>query len=329
MSELATLGTTDGPGLLPGMPASVSADAHGGYWLLAYGEMPMLFDRAGRFVRSVGRKGQGPGEFQQVIEAIPLPGDSTLVLDAGAHRVTVLAQDLRAVRFVSLPLPLWRLVVIEWPKLVMADGTGSSYGWTLPPLHRVSLAEPEARVLGSFGPGLSESKSRSSSELAQRLAASRDGSLWSADVNVYRLHNWRRDGAPIRAIVRTPSWFAERTSSILGGPNKPPAPSIEAIREDSAGLIWVYTHIAAPTWREGWVNVRPGQKEIRSTSVRFDKLFHTTLEVIDPRAARVVARVTIESDVVAALPGERAAVYTVGPDDIPRVKILKLTLTGR
>src|SRR5690606_12398504 len=43
----------------------------------------------GRHVRSIGRRGSGPGEFQRVSSVQVLPGDSVLVFDRGLRRVTV------------------------------------------------------------------------------------------------------------------------------------------------------------------------------------------------------------------------------------------------
>lgn len=50
-------------------------------------------DFASGEVREVGRVGQGPGEFRTPGELFPLPGDSTLLVDFGNMRMTVIAPD--------------------------------------------------------------------------------------------------------------------------------------------------------------------------------------------------------------------------------------------
>jgi hypothetical protein len=43
----------------------------------------------------------------------------------------------------------------------------------------------------------------------------------------------------------------------------------------------------------------------------------------------VVARRTYDGYIVLALPGRHAAAYSVGLDDVPRIDILELGITGR
>ncbi len=60
-----------------------------------------FFDRAGRHLRTVGRKGGGPGEFEMVGSLVAV-GDSLLVGDWSNRRVTVFAPDGSVVRLVPL-----------------------------------------------------------------------------------------------------------------------------------------------------------------------------------------------------------------------------------
>jgi hypothetical protein len=48
-----------------------------------------VFDRAGRFVRKVGRAGQGPGEFRALGDVRALEGDSLIAWDAMGGRFTI------------------------------------------------------------------------------------------------------------------------------------------------------------------------------------------------------------------------------------------------
>jgi len=60
------------------------------------------FDTAGRFLRTVGRKGQGPGEFNGLSWVGRLGGDSLLVWDRANARVSVVGPDGTFVR--SFPI---------------------------------------------------------------------------------------------------------------------------------------------------------------------------------------------------------------------------------
>jgi hypothetical protein len=53
----------------------------------------IVLDADGRILRTVGRKGLGPGEFRGIRGVQVLPGDSLLVYDPGAARLSVFAPD--------------------------------------------------------------------------------------------------------------------------------------------------------------------------------------------------------------------------------------------
>lgn len=61
-----------------------------------------FYDADGKHLGSVGRPGQGPGEFGQILGMRPLPGDTLLVEDQPAH-VELIAPDGRWLRDVRLP----------------------------------------------------------------------------------------------------------------------------------------------------------------------------------------------------------------------------------
>lgn len=52
-----------------------------------------VFDRDGRYVRTIGREGQGPGEFQDISDVVVRRGDSLVVLDRRQRRFTFLRPD--------------------------------------------------------------------------------------------------------------------------------------------------------------------------------------------------------------------------------------------
>lgn len=68
-----------------------------------------LLDERGRFLGTIGRRGGGPQEFERPIWTIPLPGDSTLVVDRDQGRFLLIGPDARPVG------------TIPWPRI---DGSG-------------------------------------------------------------------------------------------------------------------------------------------------------------------------------------------------------------
>jgi len=64
-----------------------------------------LFDRSGQFQRRVGREGDGPGEFRSPVGLVALPGDTLLVWDRRAQRLTWISREGALEREQSLREP--------------------------------------------------------------------------------------------------------------------------------------------------------------------------------------------------------------------------------
>jgi hypothetical protein len=112
----------------------------------------------------------------------------------------------------------------------------------------------------------------------------------------------------------------------IGNPTTPPPPLVSAVHQDREGLIWVFVKTASPDWREAWAAVPSGAREIPVRAVRHEKLHKTTVEVLDPRSGRVVARSELPDWVISTMAGDLAAAYIVGEDDIPRIRLLRFAL---
>jgi hypothetical protein len=65
----------------------------------------VLVDFATGAVRPIGRTGQGPTEYRLPTALIPMPGDSTLLVDEGNSRLAVIGPDQRIHRSFSLHVP--------------------------------------------------------------------------------------------------------------------------------------------------------------------------------------------------------------------------------
>lgn len=73
------------------------------YVLDSGGARVLVFDRAGRFVRQVGKKGGGPGEFAAPV-GITVQGDGTLIVsDLGHRSYSLFGRDGKYVRSVPFP----------------------------------------------------------------------------------------------------------------------------------------------------------------------------------------------------------------------------------
>ena len=64
-------------------------------------EILLVADLRSGTVRQIGRKGSGPKEYRLPASLLPLPGDSTLLVDQGNERLAVIGPDLSIVRSFS------------------------------------------------------------------------------------------------------------------------------------------------------------------------------------------------------------------------------------
>ena len=325
--SVVRLGSSDGPGALSGMSA-VMPDARGRFWVFGTESLPMVFGPDGRFLQTVGTRGEGPGEFMGAGWPLRVPGDSVVLLDQQLQRATVIGPDLRIGRMIRLPGSVYTSVVVRWPDTVISNGRVMTRNAMHVPLHAVSFAGSVAEFVKSFGhEGPPPSGYPNPFAGLRRIAASRSGGVWVSPVGRYELTLWTATGTRVRTIERTPSWFVPSDEQFLGNPTTPPRTTIEGFREDPAtGLIWVFISVAARTWREGWP-AQPGGREIAARSIAFEKMTDTRIEVLDPSAGRVVAVGSIAGP-ASLLHDGRAAVYTVDEEGIPRMTIVDVRLEG-
>jgi hypothetical protein len=64
-----------------------------------------LYDLEGNRVRTLGRSGGGPGEFERLSDVLIIPGDSLLTYDTGLRRFQVFDLEGRFIRSLSLEAP--------------------------------------------------------------------------------------------------------------------------------------------------------------------------------------------------------------------------------
>lgn len=79
-----------------------------------------VFNAAGKFVRKIGQKGEGPGDFRGIWTMFRLPGDTILVWDMRLHRLTWFTADGKA----------RRTLVVDHPAEV-TDAHGQRMGFSL------------------------------------------------------------------------------------------------------------------------------------------------------------------------------------------------------
>jgi hypothetical protein len=110
-------------------------------------EVVLVADLGRGTVRQIGRKGTGPREYRLPASLIPLPGDSTLLVDQGNERLAIIGPDLEIVRsFSSHRQGLTHTVT---PRAV--DGAGRFY-FEIPNWSRPGADPNDSAVVARWNP---------------------------------------------------------------------------------------------------------------------------------------------------------------------------------
>lgn len=325
LQPIAILGGRDGPGEIDRQPLAIREDGLGRFWLLpGANEMPRVYSGTGAYVGTVGTKGAGPGEFLGPAALMPIPGDSMLIVDLFAARATVVGADLKPRRTMIFPRDVEPELAIAWPRSVMLQG------WIATPqqaglqLHRTSLAGREPTFLQSYSPDSGQWRRQFDWPAVVRAVPAQSG-FWSYNTYRYRFTQWSTDGTMIADYEREAAWFPRKDRVIpIGNTKTPPAPSLVRVIPGVEQRVWTIVNVPSPNWRRAWERVAKGSGDISVSSIAFENLYHSVVEEIDLKSARVLSRTPMEKWIIAAFEGGRVAAYEVDAQGVPRVVIYAL-----
>ncbi len=281
------LGTASGSGIIEKQASRAVRDKQGRFLLIGtYSTSIKVFDRYGKYLRTAGRKGSGPGEFEGISKVVPLAKDTILAFDQVLARAVCLDGDFNVLRTIKLPLDpeLQVLVDSDWIHVALPLATPESAGQ---PIHVLDRDGHFQRSIGSgtgvFRPDIPW--------LNRRVIALADsGRIWSAHMNQYRIDLLDSGtGALIRAYTRNASWFPPRLAPVKPGKTESaePQPLIVNSSQDRVGNLWVMLWIADPTWRRA---LSPDTPPGDHPTVRdFDTYYDTVLDILDPKSGQLIA----------------------------------------
>lgn len=239
-----------------------------------------VYDSDGRFVRGLGRSGQGPGEVQGMVRIWAGPGDTLFVADDGNNRMQALTSRGDYVRSFPMPRPFRRFARLSTGDFVFAKSLGSAGD------DMFVLLDASGRETETFGPSKSAEP-----DLESAVASPRPGTspaFWTASRRQYAVHEWRLTQAPgpavalVRTLVREADWFPpypEFSDEVYE--SVPPPPLLHHVWEDEDGLLWTYSLVPDPGWRPD-IPLSPRPTWHRET-------FDHRVEVLDPSSGRLVA----------------------------------------
>ena len=247
-----------------------------------------VFDLEGGFVRVVGRKGEGPGEYREILGLTVEEGDSLHVTDLVNQRRTVLSPSFEVARTHSLPtrpildgcLPLEDGGCIV-NGLAFDDKNEICY------LHRL---DPNGKVVLSFSDSVPEDIELTVGPegTARTPVLVDDSTLIVAHFSEFVFGEFDlRSGQPRRLFVLTDRDWRANAPTALGGVY----PGIMDARVDDQGRLWLLVRVGDPDWEKVVTLRRPGLGR-RAPPQIGDKngFWDSVVEVIDLESHRVVVR---------------------------------------
>jgi hypothetical protein len=232
LNEILRIGSSEGRDDSFGRIMSATFDS-GGRIIVAddFNTRISVFSPAGRLIGAFGRRGSGPGEFQQPWFVAAGPGDSIYVWDAALARIQVFDREFRYGRVFRIP-PHWVVNGIEFlPEgklLISAYGAGERRG-----LHILDAADgkPE-RSVGPVFEQRPELTGFEASLMGGALTAWNEGFVYSTK-SPYGIYFINRSGDILRHCAGEPGWTSDPASVVVRDAR-------------GAGLLWNrYVHSAA------------------------------------------------------------------------------------
>jgi len=328
VSTLAVLQTQ--PDAIPAFPWSFSHDARGRVYVLQPDERlpPLVFAPDGRLIRVLGRRGNGPGEYQGASALAAAVGDTLYVADRPGRRLTVLDPEWRFVRRAPLPGAVTAMASTVDGALVVNARLADRERFGQP-YHIVDRLGNHVRSFGHdrTQPLLPDEGWR----MLRVLTPDRESGFWGAAVyGEFRIEHWSADGRLRSSFIRKTEWLPNLRGPVpVISPTSPPGPSIRGITQDSAGRIWILALVADTSWHRGLSRGRQEAEAGVSYDIdNLDRTFDSIIEVIDPRRRVVLVSTRIDEAYGYALPGGRAVHIQVGRDGERRVRVVRLHLTG-
>lgn len=270
---------------------SVAGRVGSRFYVAPLGPKIYVFDAGGRFVRILGRYGQGPGEFQFIRTLAVSPADTLYAFDQ-LRRFAVFGVNGAHVRTHLLPyVPSSSVAFADGRFAISAPGKGRSDAGL--PIH---LRNVDGEAVRSFGAEHAVLDPREPDNLNRFITAGNDGTVWSAFTDRYRVEQWDTLGALRQVIIRESGWFDIRSprrhptardgTTLRYRLTEPPASSIRGIDVDNEGHLWVLIAIADKNWKSNDIWLGEGES---LTPSKLDAMFDSLLEELDPVTGRVLS----------------------------------------
>ena len=311
LDTILTIGGLDGPGLhVLSYFSRAAVDHRGRILIVDPSQEPefSVFDSTGAFIRSVGRFGPGPGEYEG-ISHINVGPRYIHVFDYDRGR-TMLDRDFEVIRTDRFPgQVLSSVVTTEDDVIFMGDvGTPTSAG------HKVHILRASGE-LESFG-GDNSSMWRAGSP-TQHLTGD-ERTLWAIQARSNRLRLWSLVPrvAPGKVVDRAVEEFDRDNPATVSFPRS----TNRGAMLDDKGL-WIVWQSPDPEWTER-------QTQGGLPTEPWNVILDSWIDLVDPESGTTLARYHTDGLLLGFVEGSRYLLGYHGTDaGVPYVHLLRLELT--
>jgi hypothetical protein len=222
-----------------------------------------FWDSNGKLVRTMGRHGKGPGEFQSVSLVYRDPRDTLYISDnTHTYIVTSAGKEVR-----RLPWGGGNWVRYDPPTrtfVVQSPGEGRMYTSEGKLIRTIPVAPPDDQT--NFRAGII-------------WGAVYNGRVWTARFDRYEVEERRVDSDEVTTYVRNAPWFQKWTQPLDGLHVRPTNPKLLGITADTLGQVWTLTWVADANWKANKVSPQYYETE---------RFVDTMVEVLDSKTGRLV-----------------------------------------
>lgn len=289
---------------------------------IARGEV-YLFSEAGDYIRTIGREGEGPGEYRVVNAVLVGRRDSIRLFDNVNARMTVLSSSFEVSRTARMPVGIRPTEVAIAPDgLIIAASrvaTPERIGF---PLHAI---RQDGTLQRSYGAEDTTRYVRAPFALSRAVAVDSQGRTWAARRTSYHLELWDTHGTKQLDLRSAVPWFEPWRIDEPLSPDTPPLTWIQAIRVDDDGRLWVLFRISSEEFASSLVpenSARGKYYRIADYSLAFD----TIIEVIDPVAGRLIASTRVDAYLTNFVDDASALGVREDPLGVPLLDVYRVQL---
>lgn len=214
------------------------------------GGLILHYAASGRYLGTLGRLGDGPGEYRNARMFLNGPGDSVTIL--GSNIITVISTRSGMGRSEPIGLTVMPDAITRLP-----DGR-LVFNTHYPRSPAFVMLGRDLKRERAFGPVMASGPDRDGNydEPIHRLATSRRGGFWAAKIQyVRRIERWLPNGTVVQRLDSVVPWFPRYVSSDVthnDGFSRQfthrPYSGTLGIREAADGRLWVLGYAADRQW---------------------------------------------------------------------------------